>query len=185
MSIAEETRRILILEAFAKEANLLASEGRARLRKQAVEQLNSDGVAPSWTLPQIATVTLGTTTGGVYVDDDAKLTAWVQQIAPDQIRQVPEVSAEFMASLLKTVTVDGDLIVWPDTGEIVPGLKVKPAGEPKNLAIVPKPGVRGVLDSRVAEMLGTAHAAITGTPIETVDADADPFDLNPPTGSAA
>lgn len=184
MSIADETRRILILEAFAAEAKAAAAEGRARLAAQAREQLATEGVAPSWNLPQIAKVTLGVTTDSLIVDDETKFRTWVQIIAPEQIEHLPRVRPAYADQVLKTVTVDGEFLVWPETGEIVPGLKVRPGGQPKNLSIVPQPGIRAYVADRAAELLGTANKAIAGQPADFVE-PADPFDLFPPAGGTS
>jgi len=184
VSIADETRRILILEAFAAEAKAAAAEGRARLSAQAREQLATEGVAPSWNLPQIAKVTLGVTSDALEIDDADKFRAWVEIIAPEQIEHLPRVRPGYTDLVLKTVKVDGEFVVWPDTGETVPGLKVRIGGQPKNLSIVPQPGVRAYVNERAAELLGTANKAIAGQP--AVDAEVpDPFALFPPTGGAS
>ncbi len=189
MTLADDTRAILVLEAFAAEAKRLADAKRAELASAARAQLDRDGVAPSWTLPAIAKVTLGLTRETIEIADSDKLLAWVQQRNPAEVEQLSRVRPAYVNALLGQVKAEGDLVVWLETGEIVPGLTVRTGGKPKSLTITPQPGIKAAVAAGVAEMLGTAHAAITA-PADTasaVDAEigaGDPFALFPPTGGA-
>jgi len=186
VTLADDTRAILVLEAFAAEAKRIADAKRAELTAQARAQLARDGVAPSWTLPAIAKVTLGLTRETVEVSDSDKLLAWVQQRNPSEVEQQPRVRPAYLNVLLGQVKVDGDLVVWAETGEIVPGLAVRPGGKPKGLTITAQPGIKAAVAAGVAEMLGTAHAAITapdpgGASVDAEVGPGDPWALFPPT----
>lgn len=188
MTLADDTRAILVLEAFAAEATRIAAEKRAEIAQAARAQLARDGVAPSWTLPAIAKVTLGLTKEAVEVADAGKLLAWVAQRMPSEIEEILQVRPAYVRTLIAQVKTDGDLVFWPETGEIVPGLAVRPGGRPKGLTITAQPGIKAAIATGVSEMLGTAHAAITAPTAEAESVAAevgvgDPFALFPPTTS--
>jgi hypothetical protein len=185
VNVAEETRRILILEAVADEARREAAEGRARLADRARRQLAEEHVAPSWNLPEIAKVTLGVSSPKIEIDDTTKLLAWVEARNPDGVIRVPTIRPEYLAQLLGEVIVDHGIVLWTQTGEVVPGLKLRPGGQPKALSIVPHTGVRAGLAAVAAEILGSAQAAImppaeAATVVDAEIGPGDPFAMFPP-----
>lgn len=189
MSIADDARTILMLEAFAEEAKRLAGERRVRLSERARKQLADDGIAPSWTLPEVAKVTLGTTKTAPYVADMAKLTAWVAAKHPSELEQT--VRAAFVTRLLGQVQICGEVVADPETGEIVPGIAVRKGGLPGNLSIKAEPGIKPAMAEMVTAMLATAHPAIAGPVEEAPPApddpwlpSGDPFAAFPPRGDS-
>lgn len=173
MSIADDARTILLLEAFADEAKRLAGERRASLSARARKQLAEDGIAPSWSLPEVAKVTLGTTKTAPYVADMAKLTAWVAAKHPVQMEQ--SVRPAFITGLLSGLAVEGDVAVDRATGEIVPGIGVRQGGLPANLSIKAEPGVKAELAGLVTQMLATAHPELTAGGEPALPAPDDPW----------
>ena len=173
MSIAEDAKSILMLEAFAEEAKRLAGERRLRLAERARKQLEDDGIAPSWTLPEVARVTLGTTKTAPYVTDIEKLTAWVAAKYPDELLTV--IRPAFATRLLGMVRVCGDVVADPETGEIVPGVGVRQGGLPDKLSIRAEPGIKPAMAEMVTAMLATAHPAIAGPVEEAPKAPDDPW----------
>lgn len=173
MSIADDTKKVLLLEAFADEAKRIAAEHRAALTERARKQLAEDGIAPSWNLPQVAKVTLGVTKTAAYVSDAAKLARWVEFNHPDEMESV--VRGAFLARLLASVVVEGDVAVDKETGEIVPGIGVRRGGLPANLTIKPEAGVKQDLAGLVTQMLATAHPELTAGTEKELPAPDDPW----------
>lgn len=161
MSIADDTRTILLLEAFADEARRLASERRAALTVRARKQLETEKIAPAWHLPQVAKVTLGVTKAAAFIADAAKFAAWVAARFPDQMEQT--IRPAFSDQLLKSLALEGESAVHLETGEIVPGIAVRKGGQPANLSVKPEPGIKHELAATVARMLATAHPEIVAT----------------------
>lgn len=175
MSIADDARTILMLEAFADEAKRLAGERRAALNERARKQLQDDGIAPSWHLPEVAKITLGVTKTAPFVADESKLLDWVHAKHPGQLEEIVRVRGAFLAQLLAKVVVDGDVVADPETGEIVPGIGVRRGGLPGNLSIKAEPGIKPAMAEMVTAMLATAHPAIVGPVEDAPKAPDDPW----------
>lgn len=195
MSRADMVKNILVLEEFAAEAKKLAAVQRLQLDEQARKELAEHGTAPTWRMPEIAQVVLPLSKQKIEVSNPEQLLAWVQHRHPGEVETVTTtaIRASFLTVLTggSALKVDGDVVVDPDTGEIVPGLSVRKGGQPGTLRITAEPGVRAVVGAAVAEMLGTAHAAIAGPvvdgealpePESSFAASGDPFALFPPVG---
>ena len=178
MSRADIVRNILVLEAFAAEAKTIAARHRARLAETARTELEQEGTAPSWRLPDVARVVLPVSQQQIVVTDSAALQAWVEHHNPEEIEEVTtrKVRASYVTVLLGEVIAEGTAAVWKQTGEIVPGITVRPGGQPGALTITAEKGVKAYVADTVSAMLGTAHAAITATPTdEPVPAVDDPW----------
>lgn len=175
MSIADDAKTILLLESFAAEAKRLADERRAALAERARKQLESDGIAPTWRLPEVATVTLGVTKTAAFVADEAKLLAWVHAKHPGHLEEIVRVRPAFLAQLLAAVVVEGEVVADPETGEIVPGIGVRHGGRPDKLSIRAAAGVKAGMAELVAEMLATAHPAIAAPSADVPPAPNDPW----------
>ena len=173
MSIADDAKTILLLEAFADEAKRLAAERRAGLSERARKQLLEDGIAPSWHLPKVAKVVLGVTKDAAYVADMAKLTAWVAAKHPEQMER--SVRPAFVSGLLAGLALEGDVAVDRVTGEIVPGIGVRQGGLPANLSIKAEPGVKAELAELVTQMLATAHPELSAGAKPAIPAPDDPW----------
>lgn len=198
MSRADMVKNILVLEEFAAEAKKLAAAQRLLLDEQARTELAEQGTAATWRLADIATVVLPLSKQKIEVSNGDQLLGWVQHRHPGEVETVTttRVRASFITVLTggTALKVDGDVVVDPDTGEIVPGLSVRKGGVPGTLRITAEPGVKAVVGAAVAEMLGTAHAAIAGPVVdgETLPetapefaASGDPFALFPPVAGDA
>lgn len=191
MSIADDAKTILLLESFADEARRLAGERRAALAERARKQLETDGIAPTWRLPEVATVTLTVTKTAAYVADEAKLLDWVYAKHPNEIEEVVRVRSAFLGQLLASVVVEGDVVADPETGEIVPGIGVRHGGRPDKLSIRAAAGVKAGMAELVTQMLATAHPAIaaqaqdaTPRPDDPWLPTGDPFAAFPPRGES-
>jgi hypothetical protein len=189
MSRADTVKTILILEAFADEARRRAAEHRELLNEQALAELDQQGTAPTWRLPDIAQVTLPLSKQKVEVVDADQLRAWVEARQPEEVETVSttRVRPAFVGALLEFLVVADGVVMHPETGEVVPGLKVRKGGEPGSIRITPDRGVRAFVASTAAEMLGTAQAALNGPVLDaepgaaaTFSPGGDPFTLFPP-----
>jgi hypothetical protein len=133
--------RTLMLESVAANARARAAVLRAELAEAARAELEREGTAPTWRLPDIGTVTLPVSTERVYVADEAALLAWVKAHAsegdPDDVLETIErVKPSYLAELLTLVEiVDGRVI--DDLGTVVPGLAIRPGGVPQALSFRP------------------------------------------------
>ncbi|HCT81102.1 MAG TPA: hypothetical protein DGT23_31945 [Micromonosporaceae bacterium] len=196
MSRAEMVKNILVLEEFAAEAKKLAAAQRLRLDEQARAELAEQGTAATWRLADIATVVLPLSKEKIVVSDADALLKWVKHQRPDEVEIVTttRVRPSYLTVLTGTMKVADDVVVDPDTGEIVPGLAAQKGGIPGTLRITAEPGVKAVVGAAVAQMLGTAHAAITGPVVEgealpereaAFAATGDPFALFPPVAGAS
>lgn len=190
MSRADTVKAILILESFAAEANRLAGVRRAQLGEEALQELNMQGTAPTWRLPDIAQITLPLSKQKIEVADVDQLIVWVQARHPDEVETVSStrVRPEFLTALLGYLVAAGDAVIDPQTGEVVPGVIVRPGGIPGTLRITAERAVKDVAAATAAQMLGTAYAALLGrTEVEatpshpaTFATAGDPFALFPP-----
>jgi hypothetical protein len=191
MSRADMVKNILVLEEFAAEAKKLAAAQRLLLDEQARTELTEQGTAATWRLADIATVVLPLSKQKIVVSDEAALLKWVTHQHPEEVEKVTttRVRPSYVTVLTGSMKVADDVVVDPDTGEIVPGLAVVKGGVPGTLRITAEPGVKAVVGAAVAEMLGTAHEAIAGPVVDgetlpeteaSFAASGDPFALFPP-----
>lgn len=175
MTIKDEVRNILVLEAFAAEATRIAADKRASLNEAARRQLESEGVAPSWTLPGIAKVGLSFSKPATVVADAAKLTAWIIAKRPELTEQITRVRPADQAAFLVGLDTQDGVPVDRETGEIVPGIEVRPGGQPKSLNVIPDAEVKATLSGQVAQMLATAHPSVVGTTEAAPALPSDPW----------
>ncbi len=129
-------REIARREALGAAWNDSARGLRAELAAQATAEFEANGNGVTWTVKDLGRVCLPTTDEAVIVADVEPLKRWVKQHHPDELQIVVEVRPAFQTWLLKhaTITEDGT-VIHPRTGEVVPGLGVRPGGQPKSLTI--------------------------------------------------
>lgn len=189
MSRADTVRNILVLEEFAAQARKLAAEHRAALLAEAAAELAEHGTAPTWRMPDVATISLSISKGAIVVSDPDALKAWVAHRNPSEIETVltTKVRASFVNALTSQLVAEDGMVIDPATGEIVPGLTAQEGGRAGSLSIRAEHGVKAVVGSAVTEMLGTARAAIAPpAPVEPSAFDdpwssgGDPFAVFPP-----
>ncbi|WP_203832991.1 hypothetical protein, partial [Actinoplanes lobatus] len=132
---ADQVAEILRMEALATAAKDRAGSLRQQLADDARAELDQQGTAPSWRLPDLGTVALPLSKETAYISDIAALLAWCQQRYPGEVETIHQVRASFQAALLARTVPAGDVVVDPQTGEIVPGMSVRPGGVPGALTI--------------------------------------------------
>lgn len=159
----DRVREVLRLEGLAAAATARAAAVRAVLGEEARAELAREGTAPSWRMPDIGTVALPLSKEAVVVDGPEALLRWVKERHPEQIRTTEEVWPAFVAHLLASCTVAGDVAVDPKTGEAVPGLAVRKGGEPKALSITAAKDVKATFAAYGAALLDEVLASeVTG-----------------------
>lgn len=142
MNRRERFVEVLRLEGLAAAAKARANTLRDALEAEACAEHERDGTAPTWRVADLGTVTLPVSKESVVVADHAALLRWCKERHPEQVHTVEEVYASFQGALLATCVIVGDVAALPDTGEVVPGLAVRPGGQPGSLTLRPGTGVR-------------------------------------------
>lgn len=159
MNRVDRVREILRLEGLAQAANRRATEHRAALYEEARAELAREGTAPSWRLPDIGTVALPLSREAPVVADPAALTRWAEARYPSEVEAVKQVRASFQTALLQRVACTEDAVIDPVTGEVIPGLSVRPGGMPGSLTIKASRDVKDVFASHGDALLAAILAA--------------------------
>jgi hypothetical protein len=157
-SRAERIQEILRLEGIAAAARLRAEAHRDALTAEARAELAS-GIAPTWRIADVGTITLPVGKAGPLVDNPAALLAWCQERYPTEVENITtrQIRAAFQGALLRRVLVDEDRVVDPDTGEIVPGLTWSPGGQPKALSFRIDSQVKALFAAAGDELIGAGQ----------------------------
>jgi hypothetical protein len=146
--------------AAAKEAAL-----REQLTADARAEFEEQGTAPTWRLPDIGTVTLPVSNEAVYVTNEAALVEWAKRDWPTEVVTVEKIRPAFLQVLLSNVAVPaGEVAVDSGSGEIIPGLSVRPAGTPGSLSFRPTPLAKQVAAAGAERLMESVEKAI-GEPI--------------------
>lgn len=147
MNRQQMIERTLLWDQIAAAARAKSTALREQLTADATAELAEQGTAPTWRLPDIGTVTLPVSTETVYVADEAALLAWVKAFPADPgdvIETIERIKPWYVNDLLRLVrVVDGNVI--DEDGTVVPGLAVRPGGQPKSLSFRPTAAAREVL----------------------------------------
>lgn len=162
MNRADLTKGILLYDQLAVAAKDKSAALRADLTAQAAAEYETQGMAPSWKLPDVGRVVLPTTEAAPVVADEAALLKWVAHRYPGEIEEILRIRPAFAAALLKALEVDGDMVVYPETGEIVPGVTVRPGGVARSLTITPTAEAKGVARAYADSLLERFAADLTG-----------------------
>jgi hypothetical protein len=144
MNRTERLQEVLRLEGLAAAANARAKAYREELSFEARDELAREGSAPTWRIPDLATITLAVSKESPYILDEHLFLTWCKQRHPDQVETVEQVRGAFRAHLLVGAIISGDAVVDGDTGEVVTGAAVRPGGVPQSLTIRPSQAARVV-----------------------------------------
>jgi len=162
----EATRRVLLLEAAAAELKARAAAVRADMNADARAELAEQGTRPTWRT-DIGTWSLPVSEEAPTVTDGAALVAWCKQRYPSEVVEV--VNPAFQTALLARLEPVGQVVMDPATGEVVPGLGVRPGGVPQALRFRPSAGAQtfaaeaaGKLADQLAAGLGIEPAQVPG-----------------------
>lgn len=157
MNRTERLQEVLRLEGLAAAANARAKAHRDELSLEARAELDREGSAPTWRLPDLATISLAVSKETPFVADDWQLLQWCKDRHPDQVETVEQVRGTFRSSLLVTGIISGESVVDNLTGEVVPGLAVRVGGIAQSLTIRPSHAAKALFaemgERTLAELL--------------------------------
>lgn len=159
MNRVDRVREVMRLEGLAQAAYRRAAGHRTELEREARTELEREGTAPSWRLPNIGTVALPLSKEAPVIADIDALAEWVQQRHPSEIEHRRQVRPAFQAALLQHVTCADGVVIDPETGEVIPGLAVRPGGVPKALTIVASRDAKAILAANADVLLDAILAA--------------------------
>jgi hypothetical protein len=136
MNRRERIEQVLRLQALASAALRQAGVFRRALDEEATRELVEQGTAPSWKLPGLGSVVLPVSKEAAFVADPQALAWWVAVEYPDEVQEVTQVRERFVKALLGRGQrrADGS-VTDPKTGQVIPGLKVRPGGVPGAIRI--------------------------------------------------
>ena len=164
MNRAEMTRRVLLLEAAARQCKEQAKELRDELETDALSELEREGTQPTWKLRDVGTWTLPVSSQEVYVSNEAAVLAWVKEThdgADEFIETTERLKGWYVADLLRLTArvVEGQVV--DEDGEVIPGLDFRVGGVPKTLQFRPASDAKAVAD-QVADKVVRQLAAAFG-----------------------
>lgn len=157
MNRAEATRQVMLLEAAAGRLKEHAKTLRLDLDADARAELAEQGTAPTWRL-DLGTWSLPVSKEAATITDGAALVGWCKRRYPSEIVEV--VNPAFQEALLRRLRLDADVAVDPSTGEVVPGVGVRPAGVPQSLRFRPAGDALAVADQAAAALVGEVAAGL-------------------------
>lgn len=164
MNRFEKIRQVLLWEQVAAAARAKAAVHRDELTQDAQAEYAEQGTAPTWRLPDIGTVSLPVSTERVVVADEPTLTAWVAAFHPDEVETLTRVRPAFLTALLAECRGDEGGVVWMREGALVPGLAVRPGGQPQSLSFRPSPDAKRVAAAGAERLVESLEQQI-GQPI--------------------
>lgn len=156
----EKISWLLMLEQVAAAARARAAELRDDLTADAQAEYAEQGTAPTWRLPDIGTVTLPISAERVVVDDEQVLTGWVTAFHPDEVETLTRVRPAFLTALLAECRGDEGGVVWMREGALVPGLAVRPGGQPQSLSFRPSPDAKRVAAAGAERLVESLEQSI-------------------------
>lgn len=139
MNRSELVRAVVWLDQVAEMAKARSKEFRDQLAADARAEYVEQHTAPTWRLPDLATVAMSVSTERAEVTNDIAFMDWVTARYPGKVETVSRVHAGWMERFLKAapIHVDGDRMYAtdPETGEVVPGVSVRPGGVPLGVSV--------------------------------------------------
>jgi len=162
----EMTRQVLLLEAAAAQLKVRAASVRADLNADARAELAEQGTRPTWRT-EMGTWSLPVSEEAATVTDGAQLARWVKQRYPTEI--VETVNPAFQTALLARLQPNGDVVVDPSTGEVVPGLGVRPGGVPLTLRFRADATAQAVAADAAKQLVDNVAAGLGILPAEGGD----------------
>jgi hypothetical protein len=152
MNRLEATQQVLLLEAAAAQLRERAKAVRLELDADARHEFAEQGAAPTWRLADLGTWSLLVSKEAAYVADPTALAEWVKGRYPSEIREV--VNPAFQTALLSRLSPLGEVVMDPASGEVVPGLGVRPGGLAQSLRFKPNGDALAVADQVGAKLAG-------------------------------
>jgi hypothetical protein len=129
MNRTEVVRAVVWLDQLAARAKDESRKLREQLQADARAEWQEQGTAPTWRIPDVATVAASVTHESVVVEDMTALTRWMEQRYPTEVETVRSIRPAFLAGFLPRAKPAGDVVCDPETGEVIPGLGVREGGQ--------------------------------------------------------
>lgn len=162
MNRADMSRQVLLWDQLAAAAKDRSAALRQQLQTSAAEEYAAQGMAPTWRLPGVGTVSMPVTQDQIVVVDEAALCDWVERRTPALVETIRRVQPNHLANILaNTVAADG-VVLDPATGEVVPGLEARAGGQPLALRFKPSGEAQAVARMSADGLLERFEAAFTG-----------------------
>lgn len=162
MNRADLTKQVLLYDQLAAAAKARAAIARAELDMQAKAELETQGMAPTWRLPQVGTISLPVSQETVYLADEPALLAWAAKNGVDAVETVTRLRADWVRKLQSDLVVVGDAVAFKPTGEVIPGYAVRHGGLPMALRIVPSSEAKALAREYADGLLANFEASLTG-----------------------
>lgn len=161
LSRASVVAGIVWLDQLIDAAKAQRAEFARQIDEEARRQYVADGTAPSWRIPDVATVSSRISHPSAKVTDEEALLAWVERYHPDQVETAKRVRPGFLSKVLAEA-VDGDAPpgVEVDKGGRFGGISVRATTDAKRLfAVVAADGLkRAALEA--GEVVAPAFTAV-------------------------
>lgn len=162
MNRADLTKQVLLYDQLAAAAKAKAAEARELLDTQAREELATQGMAPTWRMPDVGTITLPVTQEQFYIADANALMDWLAARWPVAIGLVRCIDPAHQRELEKRLSIAGDVVVDTATGEVVPGYGVRRGGLPLSLSIRPTGEAKALMRQHAEGLLQAFEATLPG-----------------------
>lgn len=162
MNRADLTKQVLLYDQLAAAAKAKAAIARAELDMQAKAELETQGMAPTWRLPDVGTITLPVSQETIYIADEAALLKWAEVDGNDATETVTRLRPEWLREMQRYLIVAGDAVVYKPTGVVVPGYAVRRGGLPMALSIRPSNDAKVMAREYAEGLLERFEASLIG-----------------------
>lgn len=135
MNRTQIVQAVVFLDQLAAHAKAEGAKLRDQLTADARAEYEEQGTAPTWRIPDVATVAASVTHESVSVADEEAFTAWVKSRYSTEVEMVAKIRAAWLALFLSNAKISGDYAVDPFSGEVVPGLAVREGGRFSGISV--------------------------------------------------
>lgn len=161
MNRADKSKAVLLYDQLAAAAKAKSAALRAELEADARAEYAAQGMAPTWRMPDVGTVVLPVASEQIVVADEDQLIAWCERRAPEMVEALPRINPHYLGQILHSAVASGEVACDPKTGEVIPGLVVRPGGEPGTLTFRPSHDARAVARLHADGLLEQFEATLT------------------------
>lgn len=176
MNRSQQVQAVIYLDQLAAAATRHAATIRGELLAEARAELAAAGMAPTWRMSEVATVSARIAKDAVTVADPAAFAAWVWARFPEQVERTPVVRPAYTRTVAKAARPTGDGTVVDANGELIPGLVHIPGGAMLGISIVASDTAKEVFGGVAEEGL---RVAATLAPPDWAGELVDLLDLGP------
>lgn len=160
MNRLEGTKNLIKLEAAAAQLTEMAKAIRLELDADAQREFKEQGAAPTWRLKDLGTWSLPITRDSVAVTDPDAFLDWLAERHPTEVEEIRRPRKAFFEVLTQFLVQDGAEVVHRSTGEVVPGLEIRPGGTPLTLRFKPNGDALAVADQHAGQLVAKVTAAL-------------------------